>query len=72
MATKHRLPDPQPDQDDTGEFEAGDVPAPTPEQPPADTAVGAGEFDAIGKTWDDTYTAATDNPAHPLRHLKGV
>lgn len=30
------------------------------------------EFDAQGKTWDDSYTAATDHPGHPLGHLKGV
>lgn len=57
-------PDPDEDEEDPG---PPDQPAEAPAEP-----LSAGQYDQQGKTWDDSYTAATDNPAHPLRHLKGV
>lgn len=70
MATKTPAREP----DDAPEY-----PLPPADPPPADAEQGtvpeplsAGQFDQQGQTWSDDYTAATDNPAHPLRHLKGV
>lgn len=53
---------------------APDTEAPNDERPaiaPAEP-LSAGQFDQQGETWTDGMNAATDHPAHPLRHLKGV
>lgn len=66
MTKAHPKPEPEDDGPQT-EFPPEDEQPAQPAEP-----LSAGQFDQQGKTWSDDYTAATDNPAHPLRHLKGV
>lgn len=63
-----------PEDDEQEQHESDKKPPPAKPVQPTEPAepLSAGEFDQQGRTWDDSYTAATDNPAHPLRHLKGV
>lgn len=73
-AKKAHLPDPEPDTE-LPEPEAPDIPTehdgdPQPESP---LPLSASAFDQQRQpTWVDSYTAATDNPLHPLHHLKGA